>query len=100
MSRTKVALAAGRSAVALRGLPCIGAPPALPTAVHPSRTGSGAQRTRYGVVYPRDLPCAHHGLYAGCPIVGAAGWSSIWLALRTARPHSSSRTPSCMAEQP
>jgi hypothetical protein len=99
MSRTKVALAAGRSAVALRGLPCIGAPPALPTAVHPSRTGSGAQRTRYGVVYPRDLPCEHHGSYAGCPIVGAA-WMAVDLARSADRTaHSSSRTPSCTPEQ-
>jgi hypothetical protein len=86
MSRTKLALAAGWSAVALRGLPCIGAPPALPIAVHPARTGSGAQRTRYGIMHPRDLPCEHHGSYAGCPIVRAA-----WMVVDLAR--TADRTP-------
>jgi len=72
MSRTKHTLAAGWSAVALRELPCLGAPPELPTAVDPSRTGSGPQRTRYGIVHRRDLPCEHRGSYAGCPIVRTA----------------------------
>ena len=87
--------AADWSAVALRGLPCIGAPPALPIAVHPSRTGSGAQQTRYGIVPTRDLPCAHHGSYAGCPIVGAA-WMVVDLARtadRTARTRRRGRRP-------
>ncbi len=79
MSRTKRTLAAGWSAVALRGLPCLGAPPELPTAVDPSRTGSGSQRTRYGIVHRRDLPCEHRGSYAGCPIVRTA-WMVVDLA--------------------
>ncbi|HJU98492.1 MAG TPA: type IV toxin-antitoxin system AbiEi family antitoxin domain-containing protein [Jiangellaceae bacterium] len=84
MSRTTHTLAGGWSAVAVRGLPSIGPPPALPTAVHPSRTGSGAQRTRYGIVYPRELPPEHHGSHAGGPVVGAA-WMVVDLARRADR---------------
>jgi hypothetical protein len=79
MSRTPHTFADGWSAVAIRNLPALGRPPALPTGVQPSRTGHGARRTRFGIVHAYELPPEHRGRYAECPIVGKA-WMVVDLA--------------------
>jgi hypothetical protein len=79
MSRRTHTLAAGWSAVALRGLPALGQPPELPTGVQPSRTGHGTRLTHFGIVHARELLSEHQCRFAGCPIVSKA-WMVVDLA--------------------
>lgn len=79
------ALAAGWSAVALRRLPVLRSPPALPVLIRPGPTGRGTSRSRYGIARVADLPVEHRGQHAGCPTVSSA-WMAADLARAAPRP--------------
>ena len=79
------ALAAGWSAVAIRRLPVLRPPPAVPVVIRRAPAGRGTSRSRYGIARVADVPEEHWSRYAGCPTVSTA-WMVADLARTAPRP--------------
>lgn len=73
------------SAVAIRGLPALRPPPALPVVVQPDRLSNPA-RTRFGRILVATVDPANLRLYAGCPVVSQA-WTVVDLARKVPKAH-------------
>jgi hypothetical protein len=62
----------GWSAAVLHGIPTLGDPPPLPTALRPGNAHRGTDQSHYGVVRTGVPPAAHRARIAGVPTVSSA----------------------------